>query len=199
LPPPFGPEVDSSRIIIVVSGLPRSGTSMMMQLLVAAGREAWTDTNRAPDEDNPLGYFELEKTLHLAKDAAWMPQARGKAVKIVAQLLPFLPRNEHYHVLFMERNLDEVLASQQAMLDRQGRRGAELDRQRLLNAFTAQLQRVSDQLARRPEIRTLRVNYGGLLANPSAGVDRIEAFLGSPFNRDAAESAVRPDLRRQKS
>jgi predicted AlkP superfamily phosphohydrolase/phosphomutase/tetratricopeptide (TPR) repeat protein len=195
--PPFGPEVDRDQIITVVSGLPRSGTSMMMQLLAAAGRQPLTDARRAADEDNPLGYFEIEKALDLPKDASWVPQARGKVVKIVAQLLRYLPRNEHYHVLFMERNLAEVVASQTAMLARQGRRGADLGGGQLLETYAAQLQRVRKHMASRAEIRTLRVDYGTLLAGPEAGVGRIAEFLGEPFNRKAASQSVRPDLRRQ--
>ena len=199
LPAPFGKEVDTQQVITVVSGLPRSGTSMMMQLLVAAGREALSDSARLPDEDNPLGYFEFEKSLTLAQDASWLPQARGKVVKIVAQLLPFLPRNEHYHVILMDRNLAEVVASQKTMLARQGRRGAELGERQLRETYAAQVQRVRRQLARRPEIRMLPVNYGELLAHPASGVDRLMQFLGSPFNRERASQAIRPELRRQKT
>ena len=196
---PFSAEVDPRQIITVVSGLPRSGTSMMMQLLVAAGREALADAKRAADEDNPLGYFEFEKTVHLAKDASWVPQARGKVVKLVAQLLPLLPRNEHYHILFMERNLTEVIASQNAMLARQRRRGAELETQQLEEAYTAQLRAVRGKLARRAEMRTLYVDYSGLLADPAGAVVRVAQFLGDPFDRTAAAGAVRPELRRQKA
>jgi predicted AlkP superfamily phosphohydrolase/phosphomutase/tetratricopeptide (TPR) repeat protein len=195
---PFAPDVAPGQVITVVSGLPRSGTSLMMQLLAASGREVLTDGKRAPDEDNPLGYLEFGKTLDLAKDVSWLPQARGKVVKIVAQLLPFLPRGEHYHVVLMERNLAEVVASQKAMLARQGRRGAQLDDRKLLDTYTAQLGHVTAQLARRTEVRTLTVNYGALLADPAAGVARLAEFLGGPFNREAAAAAVRPDLRRQK-
>jgi predicted AlkP superfamily phosphohydrolase/phosphomutase/tetratricopeptide (TPR) repeat protein len=198
IPPPFGPQVDIRKVITVVSGLPRSGTSMMMQLLAAAGRETLTDAKRAADEDNPRGYLEFERTLNLARDAAWVPQARGKAVKIVAQLLPFLPADEHYDVILMERNLEEVIASQKAMLARQGRSGAELTEQQLLATYTAQLQRVRAQLSRRPEIRILSVDYSKLLAGPGAGVERVARFLGGAFNCEGAAGAVRPELRRQK-
>lgn len=198
MPSPFGPEVDPRRIITVVSGLPRSGTSLMMQLLVAAGREALTDARRVPDEDNPLGYYEYEKTLGLARDVSWIPDARGKVVKIVAQLLPHLPRNEHYHVIFMERNLDEVIASQKAMLTRQGRTGAALDEKKLAETYRAQLDRVRRRMAHRPEMRTLPVNYHALLTEPAAGAEQLASFLGAPFDAVAAVAAVRPDLRRQK-
>jgi tetratricopeptide (TPR) repeat protein len=199
MPAVFGPEVDQHKIITVVSGLPRSGTSMMMQLLVAAGREALTDNKRAADEDNQLGYFEFEKTLELAKDVSWLPQARGKVVKIVAQLLPYLPRDEHYNVIFMERDLAEVIASQKAMLARQGRRGADLEEQQLVATYTSQLRRIQAQLERRPEIRSLRMNYGELVANPAREVVRLASFMGEPFDSQGALRAVNPQLRRQKT
>jgi predicted AlkP superfamily phosphohydrolase/phosphomutase/tetratricopeptide (TPR) repeat protein len=199
IPPPFDGEVDPGRIITIVSGLPRSGTSLMMQLLVAAGREALTDGRRAADEDNPLGYLEFEKTLSLPKDVSWLPQARGKAVKIVAQLLPYLPRDEHYNLILMERDLDEIVASQHAMLVRQGRPGVELEESQLAKTFAAQLERVRLQASRRPEMRMLAVHYAELLADPVAGAERLARFLGGPFDAAAAAKAVRPELRRQRS
>jgi hypothetical protein len=170
----------------------------MMQLLVAAGIEPLTDARRAPDEDNPLGYFELEKTLSLAKDNSWIPEARGKAIKIVAQLLPLLPAGEHYNVIFMDRNLDEVVASQHAMLARQNRAGADIDDRKLKATYTAQLERVRRMLSHRPDVRTLTVHYGKLLSDAVTEIARLAQFLGEPFDQDAASSAVRPELRRQK-
>ncbi|MGC3960531.1 MAG: alkaline phosphatase family protein [Verrucomicrobiota bacterium] len=198
IPAPFGAAVASHQVITVVSGLPRSGTSLMMQLLVAAGREALTDGKRGADADNPLGYYEFEQVLDLAKDTTWIPQARGKVVKIVAQLLPHLPRNEHYQVVFMERNLGEVIASQRAMLERKGRRGAELDEQTLAETYVAQLTRLRKQIAVRPELRVLTVNYNDLLADPTSLVTRLAEFIGAPFDAPRATSAIRPELRRQK-
>ena len=171
----------------------------MMQLLVAAGRVALTDSKRVADADNPLGYFEFEKAIELAKDTSWLQQARGKVVKIVAQLLPHLPSKEHYHIIFMERDLAEVVASQKTMLARQNRRGAELDEQKLRDTYTLQLNRVHTQLARRPEVRMLRVNYSNLVADPITQVSTLAEFLGAPFDLHAAAGAVRPGLHRQKA
>jgi len=196
---PFSPGIDSAQIITIVSGLPRSGTSLMMQLLVAAGRAPLTDKKRAADQDNPLGYFEFERAIELAKDASWLQQARGKVVKIVAQLLPHLPADEQYQIIFMERDLGEVIASQKAMLARQNRRGAGMDEQKLRDAYTAQLHRVRTQLARRPDVRILEVNYSDLIGDPVHEVNALAEFLGEPFDRCAAAIAVRPDLRRQKT
>ena len=190
---------DPARIITVVSGLPRSGTSLMMQLLAAAGRETLSDAKRAADEDNPLGYFELEKTLELAKDVSWLPGARGKAVKIVAQLLPMLPRNEHYQVIFMQRDLNEVIASQRAMLARRGVLGASLGEAELATTFADQLERVHRHLEGRREFRELLVDYGELVSDPVAAVERVADFVGAPFDRAAAARSVRPELRRQKT
>jgi len=194
---PFGPEINPKQVITVVSGLPRSGTSLMMQLLAAAGREVLTDSKRAADKDNPLGYFEFEKSTELAKDASWLAQARGKVVKIVAQLLPNLPASEHYQIIFMERDLSEVIASQKAMLVRQNRHGAALEEQKLRETYSSQLQRVHSQLARRSEVRMLKVNYAALVADPICEVTALAKFIGEPFDCQAAARAVRPQLRRQ--
>jgi len=171
----------------------------MMQLLTAAGRETLSDSKRTADEDNPLGYFEFEKTLELAKDVSWLPQARGKVVKIVAQLLPLLPRNEHYQVIFMQRDLTEVIASQKAMLARRGLSGAHLCEAELASTFAEQLERVSGHLEGRCEFRSLLVDYGELVANPVATVERVANFVGTPFDCAAAVRSVRPELRRQKA
>ena len=197
MPAPFGPEVDLEQVITVVSGLPRSGTSMMMQILAAAGRETLSDSKRAPDEDNPLGYFEFEKATELARDVSWIHQARGKVVKIVAQLLPFLPLNEHYQLIFMERDLEEVIASQNAMLARQGRRGAELDPVKLTETYAKHLERVNAQIARRRDLRVLKVRYGQLLSEPRTGIENVASFVGAPFEKEKAAKAVQPGLRRQ--
>lgn len=194
---PFNPAVERARIITVVSGLPRSGTSLMMQLLAAAGLDPLTDARRVPDEDNPLGYFEFEKTLSLATDAAWMPEVRGKVIKVVAQLLSSLPVGEFYNIVFMERNLDEVVASQQAMLARNKHTGADLDDVKLKETFAAQIEQVGRKLEGRPRVRILTVNYGKLLADPKGEVARVAQFVGEPFDQPAAQAAVRPELRRQ--
>src|SRR5260370_16760113 len=194
VPWPFDAEVTAGQIITVVSGLPRSGTSMMMQLLVASGRKALTDFKRAADEDNPLGYFEFEKTLELAKNVSWVPEARGKVVKIVAHLLPFLPPTEHYHVIFMERNLAEVIASQTAMLARRGRRGAELDAQQLMETYSAQLQRLRGKLAGRPDMRILPVPYNQLLPTAPPGAHRLPHFLCATLVRFSATASIHPPV-----
>src|SRR5436853_6777630 len=126
--------------IVVVSGLPRSGTSLMMQLLDAGGIPIVTDNVRAPDTDNPRGYCEFERVKSLKRDASWLPGIRGKAVKMVSQLLYDLPANEKYKVIFMECDLHEVVASQEKMLIRLGRPTAPRDQ--ITRAFTLHLSKL---------------------------------------------------------
>src|SRR5215210_2604024 len=122
------------RPIVVVSGLPRSGTSMAMKMLEAGGLEVVTDGLRGADSSNPNGYYEYErvKTLTAGDDTAWLADARGKAVKIISFLLTYLPESYDYAVVFMHRDLGEIIASQNTMLDARGEaRGAADDRTRV--------------------------------------------------------------------
>jgi tetratricopeptide (TPR) repeat protein len=186
-------------LITVVAGLPRSGTSMMMQMLAAAGLPAYTDEKRLPDQDNPRGYFEHEQATRLRQDASWVPQARGKAVKIVAHLLPFLPAGEEYRLIFMHRDMREVVASQKAMLDRLGRKGGGLAEARLMRAYAQQLMRVQTWLRRRAEIPVLALSYAEALADPVTAAAKLARFLGQPFDWEAAAGAVQPALRHQQA
>jgi len=202
-PPPFdrsdvAPPADRSQVVTVVAGLPRAGTSMAMQMLAAAGLPAYTDEHRPPDEDNPRGYFEHEQATKLHQDASWVPQARGKAVKIVSHLLPFLPKGEQYRLIFMHRDMREVVASQKAMLERLGRKGGGLADARLMRAYTQQLVRVQTWLRRRAEIPVLALSYAEALADPAAAAAKLARFLGEPFDAPAAAAAIEPSLRRQR-
>jgi tetratricopeptide (TPR) repeat protein len=191
--------IDRARVITIVTGLPRSGTSMMMQLLAAAGIPPYNDHQREADPDNPRGYFEHEDATRLRQDASWIPAARGQAVKIVAQLLPYLPAGEEYRIVFMHRALDEVVGSQRAMLARLARAGARLNDSVLARTYTRQLVQVQTWLQSRPEIPVLPVSYNGALGDPAATAARLARFLGQPFNESAVALAVDPSLRRQKS
>ena len=108
------------QIITIVSGLPRSGTSMMMKMLEAGGMQVLTDHIRTADEDNPKGYYEFERVKQIEHDQAWLPDAQGKVVKMISALLKHLPSSYTYKVIFMRRNIDEILASQKQMLIRRG-------------------------------------------------------------------------------
>ena len=174
----------------------------MMQMLAAGGLPPLTDERRTPDENNPRGYLEFERVKALKTDRAWLADARGRAVKIIHALLPDLPTdgNEHYRVVFMRRRLEEVVASQRAMLARSGKTGAALDDARLTAMFQAQLTRVETWLRERPEhFAVLDVPHHELLADPLAGAARVNAFLGGSLDTAAMVRAVDPTLWRQRA
>jgi LPS sulfotransferase NodH len=182
--------------IIVVSGLPRSGTSLMMQMLAAGGIEVVTDAIREADCDNPRGYLEFERVKKLKQDSSWLPEARDKALKMVSQLLYDLPPGERYRVIFMERDLDEVLASQEKMLERLGRPAAPRDRMKA--AFRTHLEQLDLWLAKQPHIGVLRVSYNELLGEPIAHAQRVCEFLERIMDVDAMAAAVDPSLYRNR-
>ncbi len=185
--------------VYVVSGLPRSGTSLAMQALHAGGVEPITDGARTADTDNPKGYFEFERVKSLRSDRAWLDAAAGKVVKVIHLLLMELPDDRPYRVVFMERNLDEVLASQAAMLARSGRVGASLSTDRLKAVYEQQLRQVNEWLAARPQFSVLRVEHRRILSQPTEEIDRIADFLEVPLDRPAMVRAVDPTLYRNRS
>jgi predicted AlkP superfamily phosphohydrolase/phosphomutase/tetratricopeptide (TPR) repeat protein len=196
LPPP------SPETVMIVSGLPRSGTSMLMQMLEAGGLPILTDGERAADESNQRGYFELEAVKRLPQDPerAWLHEAGGKAVKVIAQLLPSLPPGVPYRILFMARPLGEILASQQAMLQRSGKQGSKQSQRQLAATYLKQLEQIRQVLAAYPEqVQVLNVDYHRTLANPEDAAARVNAFLGGGLDETAMAEAVEPQLRRERS
>ena len=165
--------------IVVVSGLPRSGTSMAMKMLEAGGLAIVTDNVRAADDDNPKGYYEDERVKDLARDAnrEWLRDARGKAIKIISFLLKDLPPDNNYKVLFMERDLGEVLASQQKMLDHRGEDSSTEDQQ-MREHYLEHLRHVKFMVGYRRHFDTLFVPYRGVLDQPGEEARRINHFLG---------------------
>lgn len=188
------------RVITIVSGLPRSGTSLMMQMLAGGGIEAVTDGRRVADPDNPRGYFEDDRVKRLKTNHAWLGEAQGKAVKIVHILLRDLPTNGfEYRVIWMQRRMSEVLASQRAMLTRQGKAGAALNEAKLGGVFAAQMAEVEKWLAAQAAFRVLPVNYHELIADPSGHAAKICEFLGGSLDEAAMAQAVDASLYRQRS
>ena len=185
--------------IVLVSGLPRSGTSLMMQMLGAGGLPLLTDGMRAADADNPLGYFEYEPVKATATDASWVASARGKAVKVVSALLPHLPAELAYRVVFMERPLSAVLASQRAMLVRSGRPAPDdaTDR-RLAELFARHLEQTRAALARSSNMRVRYVAYPELLATPREAAAEIARFIEAELDVDRMAAIVNPELARQR-
>lgn len=183
--------------IIVVSGLPRSGTSLMMQMLAQGGVEVLTDEIRGADTDNPRGYYELEKVKTIKQDASWLPEARGRAFKMVSQLLYDLPRSETYNIVFMQRDLDEMLASQEKMLARLGRPAAPRDEMK--RSYRLHVARLSDWLRGQPNMNTLLVSYNEVLNHPAEEARRVGEFLRRELDLDGMVGAVDPSLYRNKA
>ncbi len=182
--------------IIIVSGLPRSGTSLMMQMLDNGGLEVVTDNIRTPDTDNPRGYYEYEQVKKIKQDKTWLPATRGKVIKMVSQLLYDLPPNERYKIVFMERSLDEVLRSQEKMLARLGRPAAPRDE--IERAFKAHLERLRGWLAQQSNMELLYISYNELMAAPEVHAERLKAFLDGRPNADAMAKTVDPALYRNR-
>ena len=188
--------------ITVVSGLPRSGTSLMMQTLAAGGIPPLTDTARLADASNPRGYLELEAVKRLKTDRSWLPQARGKAVKVIHLLLPELAgagaEGLAYRVVMMRRPVAEVVASQRAMLARQGKASAAVPDAQLEKLFADQLARAERWLEGRPEFTVCAVDYRELVAHPAETAARLNAFLGGSLDEAAMARAVDPTLYRER-
>jgi len=172
---------------------------MTMQMLRAAGMGVYTDESRPSDEDNPRGYFEHARAARLREDASWMPEVRGKAVKIVAHLLPYLPPGEQYRIVYMHRKLEEVVASQRVMLTRFGRGGAGVGDDVLARLYAEQSTRIGRWLDRAPGVRVLPLDYADALADPKEAAARLADFLGEPFDRACAAAAIDPALRRRRA
>jgi len=185
--------------ITVVSGLPRSGTSLMMQMLAAGGIPPMTDQLRTPDESNPRGYFEFEAVKRLRADHSWLAQAQGHALKIIHLLLRELPVDGHfqYRILFMKRALAEVLASQRAMLERQGKPSA--DPQVLAKVYERQLAQVEQWLASHACFAVRVVEHQQLINSPAEVAASVGKFLGGDLDLNAMAGAVDPSLYRQRS
>ncbi|MGH7138475.1 MAG: sulfotransferase domain-containing protein [Pirellulales bacterium] len=183
--------------IIVVSGLPRSGTSLMMQMLDQGGIEIVTDAVRAADVDNPKGYYELERVKTIQRDTSWLAETRGKAVKMVSQLLYHLPASERYGIIFMERDLDEMLASQEKMLTRLGRPAAPRDE--IIGPYKLHLDRLHEWLSRQTNMRVIRIHYNELLQEPRRHSERVQKHLDVAADFDRMASAVDPSLYRNRN
>lgn len=184
--------------ITIVSGLPRSGTSMMMSMLRAGGVPLLVDGQRTADADNPKGYFEFERVKKLPHDTAWLAEARGKAVKVIAALLEHLPADHRYRVIFMRRRIEEVLDSQQVMLERRGEEAPEASAAEARSLLLRHLDEVTDWLDRQPHFEVAYVNYNRLLADPYPAARRVDALLGGGLDVEAMAAVVDPALYRQR-
>jgi hypothetical protein len=188
----------ANRFITIVSGLPRSGTSLMMQMLAGGGVPTLTDSIRVADENNPRGYFEFEAVKKLRADQSWLERAEGHALKIIHLLLRELPTDGRfsYRVLFMRRAMDEVLASQTKMLQRAGKSSA--DPALLAKTYASQLAQVQDWLSQHPCFTTLEVEHRRLLTQSDVVAKEVATFLGLHLDVAKMTQAVDPALYRER-
>jgi hypothetical protein len=186
--------------IIVVSGLPRSGTSMMMKMLSSGGLEMATDNIRTADEDNPKGYFELERVKELDKgvDGSWLGEYRGKVVKIISFLLRDLPEEFHYKIIFMRRDFEEIIASQNKMLVRRGEPTDEANDEKMIQNYRFHLRKVEALLEFSDHVSSLDVNYRDVLDSPAEQAARVARFIGMKLDPNRMAEAVDRQLYRNR-
>jgi len=185
--------------ITIVSGLPRSGTSLMMRMLEGGGIPPQTDHQRTADDDNPGGYYEFERVKQVEKgDTAWLAEMPGKAVKVISILLRHLPVDYQYRVILMERDLEEVLASQRKMLVNREANVNAVDDAQMIALFTQHLQEIRQWLAEQDNFVVLYVSYGELLTNPEPIVEAINRFFDNCLDSAAMLAVIDPTLYRNR-
>ena len=184
--------------LTVVSGIPRSGTSLMMRMLELGGMPVLTDQVRGADIDNPRGYYEYEAVKALKNESSWVAASCGKAVKMVYLLVYDLPPGIEYRVLVMHRNIDEVLASQRVMLERLGKTSTIAD-EKMATLFRNHLVKFAAWVKERPNIQVMDVNYNEMVADPAPIAAEIDRFLGGGLDIEAMARAVEPSLYRNRA
>lgn len=195
----FRKKDDLSKKIVVVSGLPRSGTSLMMAMLDAAGFPPMQDHIRQADPDNPKGYYEFERVKKLPDgDTRWVRDAKGKAVKVITMLLEHLPPKFKYDVVVMRRDIGEILASQRKMLERRGEDPDKVSDAEMAELFEKHFDQVMAWIRQQENIRFIEVNYNSLLENAEEEIAKVNHFLGGSLDQEAMLSKIDPKLYRQR-
>ncbi len=186
--------------IIIVSGLPRSGTSMLMKMLEAGGIEIASDEIRTADDDNPKGYYELEKVKELDKseDKSWLAEFRGKAVKIISYFLKDLPKTNNYKIIFIERNLQEMITSQNKMLAHRGEVVDPAGDEKMIKNFKTHLQKIKNMLGNEPHFELLYLNHSDVLKRPIKEVEKVNQFLGGYLDKEKMIGIIDPKLYRNR-
>ena len=192
---------DRGEPIVIVSGLPRSGTSMMMRMLEAGGIPIMSDAERGADIDNPKGYFECERIKDLEKetDKSYVREGRGQALKVISFLIKDLPADNDYRVIFMRRNLDEVLSSQGKMIDRLGSSDSSADDEAMKEAYRNDIVRTRLLCRKSPHMELIEIHYSETVADPAASARKVNAFLDGRLDEAAMRAAVDKSLYRNKA
>lgn len=189
----------NDKTIYIVSGLPRSGTSMMMKMLEAGGLSVLTDNIRTADDDNLQGYYEFERVKAMKEgDTAWVMEAKGKVVKVISALLEHLPSGFQYKVIFMEREMMEILASQRKMLERRGKPGNPVEDGKFADLYEKHLEKVKAWLTVQPNIGVLYVRYNEMLVHPDEYAAKVAGFLGIPMDVKAMTDVPQEQFYRQR-
>ena len=186
------------KTITIVSGLPRSGTSMMMKILEAGGMEILTDNIRKADEDNPHGYYEYERVKKIKDDTDWLEGTRGKSFKMISPLLFELPSNENYKVIFMRRKMSETLASQRKMLERMGNSEDDVSDVKMEEFFNKHISKIMEWMDERKYMDVLYINYNDILENPDEQIKILNQFLNDKLNAEKAVNAIDESLYRNR-
>lgn len=185
--------------ITVVSGLPRSGTSMMMKMLEAGGLAVMTDDLRTADESNPKGYYEFERVKMLNNgDNSWVPNAQGKVVKVISYLLEYLPAEFTYKIIFMNRDIGEVLSSQRRMLERESKPDSGVSDEQMSALYKKHLAKVQSWLSRQENVEVISISYNDTLQMPQDTLEIINRFLGGNLDTAAMQQAIDQSLYRER-
>lgn len=191
--------MNEGRFVTIVSGLPRTGTSMMMRMLEAGGMEAVSDNIRRADIDNPNGYYEFERVKKIKEDTSWLSDTVGKVFKMVSMLLFELPASYQYKVVFMERDFDEMMASQDSMLSRLGKASTNTDPGKMKALYSKHLSDVKEWLGSRPNIDVIYVKYNDFIADPRSMASAVAAFLGGGLDEEKMAAVVDKNLYRNRA
>lgn len=190
---------ETGKPIYIVSGLPRSGTSMMMKMLEAGGLNILTDNIRTADDDNLQGYYEFERVKQLKEgDSVWVDEARGSVVKVISALLEHLPAGYQYKVIFMEREMMEILSSQRKMLERRGKPGNPAEDGKFAELYGKHLEKVKGWLSQQQNMEVLYVRYNDMLKSPADYAAKVAAFLNIPLDQNAMSAVPQEQFYRQR-
>lgn len=186
-------------MITIVSGLPRSGTSLMMRMLEAGGMEVVKDDIRKADEDNPYGYYEFEKVKKIEEDSSWLDSTQGRVFKMVSMLLYHLPADKDYKIIFMKRNMHEMLNSQRIMLGRHGNDKAQVDNEEMGRLYGKHLTQIEKWLEKQDNMDILYISYNDIIERPSENTEMVNQFLGNGLDVKKMVKVVDKSLYRNRA
>ncbi|MGA1873005.1 MAG: sulfotransferase [Thermoplasmatota archaeon] len=186
-------------IVYIVSGLPRSGTSLMMRMLEEGGMTPLSDNIREADIDNPRGYYEFERVKKLPQDTGWLPEAKGKVVKVLAELIKHLPDGYHYKIIFMMRDIDEIIASQKKMLMRRGEDPDAVPDDEMRELLRTYLRNLKIFVRKHPNMDVCYISYNDLMRDPDLSIEEVSEFLIDDLDLDSMRTAIDMRLYRNRS